>query len=451
MRAYVVKCARNIPNVEVFFYNLDEEAEEKAGGRVIVLRRKGSKKYADKCITLQAHMDMVCYPNNDIISTEKILNVFEYDEPGFKWMKAGENPGSIKDFSKGTTLGADDGIGVATALALLGDEDISDYPIECLFTVQEETDMGGAKEFSKDLLLGRTYINLDAEDATTILYGSAGGCSATFKGDIERSACMPDGFIPVSVSISKLLGGHSGININKGRLNAIKAMTSALIRLNCRLTNMDVKGEGISSYDLRLISMKRDEDAKMNSIPSSVSAIVAVHQDKYGSFVVDFRSYCGKLKDLYMPEESGMEFSADQYETSKMEPLTDKSTDNLLCLLQRIPHGVISMIPRRPNLVETSTNLAKIEMDKNSVIIGSSNRSSSDKSMEDLTLTQTAIVRSFDFDVTIDDRYPSWQPNEYSALLKTAKDVYDANYGVESKATVIHAGLECSYIVEVRV
>jgi dipeptidase D len=442
VRNYVAECAGKIDTVQMTFY--EPEAED-PGKRVIVLRRPGSGKYSvSNYVTLQAHMDMVCYPNNDIFP----LQVFGYDIEGEKWIKAGDEK-SISDPEKGSTLGADDGIGVATALTLLEDENLKDYPLECLFTVEEETTMGGVKGFDKDLLLGRKYINLDAEDAPIIIYGSAGGCDVRYEGTVERSD-IEDEFVALNVSVTGLRGGHSGININKGRLNAIKALTEVLIRLNERITNLDVTEEDIASYDLRLVSMKRDEEAKMNSIPSSASAIIVIPQDKKESFVNDFIAYCSALKAFYQPEENKFSWQVCWPGGVLENPLSKLSTDELLCLLQQIPHGIIRMIQEKENvkLVETSTNLAGIVIGEDKVVIQASNRSSNDASMLALKNIQRSVGDCLNYNVTHSDGYPSWQPNESSDLLAKAKDVYCSIYGDECDANVIHAGLECTYIVQ---
>lgn len=442
VRTYVAECAGKIDNVQTIFY--EREAED-PGKRIIVLRRPGSGKYSEaNYVTLQAHMDMVCHPNNDIFP----LQVFGYDIGGEKWIKAGDEE-SISDPEKGSTLGADDGIGVAAALALLEDENLKDYPLECLFTVEEETTMGGVKGFDKDLLLGRKYINLDAEDTSIIYYGCAGGCTVRYEGTVERSD-MEDESVALKVSITGLCGGHSGLNINNGRLNAIKALTEILIRLNERITNLDDAEEDTASYDLRLVSMERDEDIKMNTIPSSASAVVVVPQDKKESFVSNFIVYCSALKALYQPVENKFSWQVCWPGGGLEKPLSKLSTDELLCLLQQIPHGVIRMIKKKENVkaVETSTNLAGIVMGEEEVVIQASNRSSNDASMVALKNIQRSVGDCFNYYVTHSGDYPSWQPNESSDLLAEAKDVYSSIYGDDCDATVIHAGLECTYIVQ---
>jgi len=440
VREYVIGCAKE-NQVEVAFYEPDATAP---GKRVIVLRRHGSGEHACKApVILQAHMDMVCYPNESIFP----LKVFKYkDEQGVKWIKAGKNPESIEYPDKGTTLGADDGIGVATALAILEDESLKDYPIECLFTVQEETNMGGAEKFCKNLLTGRKYINLDAEDERTIIYGSAGGCETEYKGTI----CLrePCGYAVRTVSISGLSGGHSGIEINVGRLNAIKVLTEALIRLNGRITNLEhVTGCGIHSYDFLLFSISRDEEVKANSIPSKAKATIALRKKDVENFEKDFNAFCEALKKQYQPVEKNFKWNVCPGSIGTLS-MNKKSTDDLLCILQQIPHGVIKMIPVSPNLVETSTNLYAVNVNGDKVTIQSSNRSSCDESLANLCNEQKNIGERFNFEVPpVTDKYPAWQPNESSGLLAKARKVYKKVYEGDFEATVIHAGLECGWVV----
>ncbi len=447
VREYVIHCAEKIEGVEVICYEPDAKDP---GKRAIVLRRKGSENHVSApYVTLQAHMDMVCSPHKDIFP----LNVFGYaDKEGVKWIKAGDEE-SISYPEKGTTLGADDGIGLATILALLEDKKLKDYPIECLFTVQEEAEMVGAAGFDKNLLEGRTYINLDAENAKIIIYGSAGGCRTQYTGNATLSP-IPSDFITLKLSISGLLGGHSGVNINTGRLNPIKILTEALIRLNNRLTKLDIVGKGIKSYDLHLISMKRDEEPNLYKIPSCVSAIIAISGNNEVEFESDFKAYCEALRVQYNLEES--EFVCNVQKVNSIQnSLDEASTDALLCLLRQIPNGIIRMIPTIPNLVETSSNLANITIKpkedsfvEGNVIINISNRSSDFDSMKALIQIQRTIGELYKYTVEMSDPFPSWRPNDNSALLDKAKGVYKEIYGDDFKATVIHAGLECSYIVQ---
>lgn len=448
VREYVVESARRMEGVKVIFYEPDAKDP---GKRVIVLRRNGSGNYTNApYITLQAHLDMVCSPNKDIFP----LHVFGYlDKEGVKWIKAGDEE-SIFYPEKGTTLGADAGIGVATILALLEDKKLKDYPIECLFTVQEETDMRGAADFDKNLLKGRKYIDFEAGREEVIIYGSAGGCSVQYEGNVELSS-IPCDFIVLELSISGLRGGHSGANINSGRLNCIKVLNEILIRLNNRLTKLDIEGEGIKSYDLRLISFQRDEDSILNKIPSCASAIIAIPNNIKVEFIGDFKLYCDALKLQSLPEEN-LDYGVKEVtEELMLMSLDEASTDALLCLLRQVPNGVIRMMSTIPNLVETSSNLANISINSRegrsvngNVVIKALNRSSDSDSMNTLIQIQKMIGELYKYTVKTCDAYPPWKPNNTSALLKKARSVYKEIYGNESKETIVHAGFECSYVVQ---
>lgn len=438
VRQYVVDTAQNIASV--VFYEADTADP---GERVIVLQRAGSGAYIDQpYVTLQAHLDMVCYPDDDIFP----LDVFSYDDDGVTWIKAGDR-GSVGNPNEGTTLGADDGIGVATILAILEDEELREYPIECLFTVQEESDMGGAQGFDPTLLQGRTYINLDAEDENIIIYGSAGGCDVHYENSsLTRDDGSLAGHTMLQVSISGLAGGHSGININNGRLNAIKVLTSTLMRLNQRVTNTGATRD-IGAYDIRLVDMSRNETARMNSIPSSAVATIAIPQSTISDFQKDFETLCDAIRSSYQPVEKN--FGSNVEETSTEEHALDPaSTDAVLCLLHQIPHGVVKMIPTAPDIVETSTNLANVVLNGTDLTVTCSNRSSEQSTLKSLKSLQLETGRCFDCTVRFDNDYPAWQPNDDSKVLAMARNVYEEQYGKDFNATVIHAGLECGYVVQ---
>jgi dipeptidase D len=430
VRAYVVAEARKLSGVSVAFY---EEKATEPGERVIVLSRPGAARYAaanKPPVILQAHMDMVYNPVDMAFPLNVVVDGARADGV---WIRAREKG------DRNSTLGADDGIGVATALAILADPDLKDYPLECLFTVQEETDMGGAQNCDLSHLSGATLLNLDAEDLKVIIYGSAGGSESTFSMKAKRSTeTAPYAFI--KVSIFGLRGGHSGVDINKGRANAIKLLSQALVRLNKRIYKLGVDAP-IRSYDLCLCDLKRGDVIKANAIPTKAEAVVAVAPEHLKSFILDFKDLCGTLKEQAQPVESGFSFEAVECELST--PLDRGSTDAVLCAIAQISTGVIAMKPELPGIVETSSNFFEVEIKDCDVTLGVSNRSSRDAALDALEAAQSAIAHIFDFTVkTGINRYPSWQPNEDSSVLNVAKRVYQRRYG-QSDPTVIHAGLEC--------
>jgi dipeptidase D len=430
VRKYVVEEAQQIPGVKVAFYQPDAT---EPGDRVIVLSRLGSGQYANKKpVILQAHMDMVFNP----VDMEFPLNVIkDTSHTDGTWIKA-------KDKRQiNCTLGADDGIGVATALAILKDDSLKDIPMECLFTVQEETDMGGAQNCKLKYLTGEILLNLDAEDLKTIIYGSAGGAETRYSKTLSRMN-MPSGFQSIKVAAIGMRGGHSGVDINKGRMNAIKALAQALERLNKRINNLDVPGS-IASYDMYLVDVKRTDIIKANAIPASAEAIVVVPNEQAESFINDINIYGKALGEQNLPVEGGFKLSAASVQNAA-QPLDSKSTDAVLCILAEIPAGVIAMMPAVPDVVETSSNLYDIAIAGDKVTIQSSNRSSSDRALAALNTIQTSIGAVFNFDViTGIDSYPSWQPDENSPILNIARTVYSSYYRDNVKTTVIHAGLEC--------
>lgn len=449
LRQFVVEQAEalGITGKNIFY---DEKATE-PGKRVIALHRPGKGKYKDKApVIMQAHMDMVYNPADMDFPLQVIVDPSKEK----RWLKAKDKSGD------NSTLGADDGIGVATALAILKDKDLEEYPLECLFTVQEETGMQGAKEcdLTKMPLKGDKLLNLDSEMLDIIIYGSAGGCGTTYKGEIMHrdSPGCDDKYVTRKLSISGLHGGHSGVDINKGRLNAIKVLTQILIRLNKRITNIEPaddnngdqktdQEEFIGSYDFLINNMKRTDVHKDNAIPAAAEALIALPKEQAAGFEKNFNTYCEALKELYKSEEPGFTY---KIEDENCRPLDEKSTDALLCILNLIPHGVIKMIPDIPNLVETSTNLYDVIMKEGSVTIGSSNRSSDDPSLQALNKIQKNIGDCFNYEVETGlDSYPSWPPNPKSALLAKAEEVYKKVFG-QYEATSIHAGLECGVLVE---
>jgi dipeptidase D len=437
VREYVIQQAESIDNVEIVFYN--KEATD-PGQRVIILRRPGSGNYANQApVIIQGHLDMVYNPEEMVFPLNLIIDS-NFDDDG-KWIKARDQKGND------CTLGADNGIGVATALALLADEQLKDFPIECLFTLQEETDMSGAQQCDVSYMKGKYLLNLDSESLNLITFGSAGGNSTAYKGSLNRCN-LPEGYTTLKVEISNLQGGHSGLEINKGRLNAIKSLTEALIRMNHRMCNIEASGYGIDTYDFLLFDIYRNDVNKSNAIPAGAEAIVAVPNEKAHKFQVDFNAYCKALKIQNTPEEEQLAYKVSNCDITG-QLLDASTTDALLGMIQQIPTGTIKMIPGVPDVVETSSNLYGVEIKGNSVTLFTSNRSSSHTSLQALNDIQAAICRCFNFQVETGlESYPSWQPDTNSQLLYKTKTIYNEMFNGDYEATVIHAGLECGVLVE---
>lgn len=415
------------------------------GERVIYVYRHGTST-ANKPIVLQAHLDMV------VVTSPAVPNPFPLqpilDAQG--WLTAHAN-GSTPENTILSTLGADDGIGVATALALLQDADLKGYPIECLFTVQEETDMGGAKYFDTDLLQGRQYINLDDERSGTITCGSAGGLKTTYSGAVKREKMAPERSI-VKIVLGGLRGGHSGVDIAKGRPSAIALLVDGLCRMNARLNES-------ASYDYRLISFRRTDVVKSNAIPTEATAILAVRASDVAPLKSSFESWFSALEILYGPTEPKMKMTFTSSAASNEEPLTASTTDNLLSFLRLEPQGVIANIPDiTPAVVETSSNLYDVILDGSStaVTVEASTRTSNPTLlgtqqahlMTPLAVMLTGLGEAYGLTVeTGGSWYPAWPPNKSSALLARASAIWEDRYKEDFEMSVIHAGLECGWIV----
>lgn len=418
------------------------------GKRVIHAFRPGTQ--ARNPIVLQAHMDMV------VVTDPKDVDPFPLQpySDEFGWLKA-KGSGSPEVRS---TLGADDGLGIATALALLQEEDLKDYPIECLFTVQEETDMGGAERFDIGMLQGRTYINLDDERAGTITYGSAGGFKTTYDGAVRREPMSPAPSF-VQIVLGGLRGGHSGVDIAKGRPSALKLLVEGLCRMNKRLNDFTLPaGAPPESYDYRLVSLARTDVIKSNAIPTEATAVLAVMDADVDPLMKSFDLWFSALQILYGAGEPNLKIELTQVEDVQTDiPLTADATDNLLCFLRLVPQGVMGMIPGYdPAVVETSSNWYDLKLGSATMTAETSTRTSNpdllgsveehgetplNKMFMSLGETCKLTVRT-----AVDDWYPAWPPNKDSHLLAMAEDVYRSVY-VDPQTSVIHAGLECGWIV----
>ncbi len=299
--------------------------------------------------------------------------------------------------------------------------------------------MGGAKDLNPEWLKGRKFINLDSEDLFVITYGSAGGMNSTFE-YIPTSQDKGDYAVAVGLEISGLTGGHSGININEGRANAIKLMADALFKLKMAY-----------QYDFHIIAF--ESGVKTNAIPNKVAAGIAVADDvTAGKLVNDFNFLCEAFKNLHKQTDPNFKYVSGISKLAFKRIFTEASTSDLIGILIDIPNGIINMINQRPGIVDTSSNLAIVNASHEKVKINCSHRSASDKSLDAIARMHASISEIFNIELgfTQGDRYPSWQPDKNSELLKLAEDVYKDKkaYGDKAKSDIIHAGLECSWLIE---
>ncbi|MDR1553669.1 MAG: aminoacyl-histidine dipeptidase [Prevotellaceae bacterium] len=369
----------------------------------------------EKCtgIILQAHIDMVPQKNNDKIHDFNNDPIEAYADG--EWVKA-----------NGTTLGADNGIGVAAAMAVLESQTAEHGPLEVLITIDEETGMTGAKNLSPTVLKGEILINLDSEDEGELYVSCAGGLDGTFTFNYEREE-MPEGFIPVKLSVTKFKGGHSGLDIHLNRANANKVM----FRLLKILAN---------KTDARLASI---EGGNMrNAIPREAVAVVAIEKNKeqeLNKIVDELREI---IKAEYWAEENDFEIFVEQ--TDKPEEIIDKKTQTaLIDAIYGCPNRVICMSDSMHGLVETSTNLAIVKSESGKIQVKCLMRSSVDTAKLDLAEAMESVFRQAGAEVEFSGGYSGWKPNMNSPILGVMRETYKELYNRTPEVKAIHAGLEC--------
>ena len=388
-------------------------------GNVLITKPATPGYENEKTIILQAHMDMVCEKNSDVehnFDTDPIQVIVDNG-----WVKA-----------KGTTLGADNGIGMALMLAVLSSDNLKHPALECLFTTDEETGLTGAFALDNNLLKGEILINLDSEDDGEIFVGCAGGIDTTATLKVKTKD-TPRHFFAFSVTVKGLMGGHSGDDIDKRRGNANKM-------LNRILWNMH--------KDLDLHLVKIDGGNLRNAIPREASAVACVpfvHKEKVR---VIFNEVAAELEDENAAIETNMRIELHSEEIPE-RTMTRRSTTKILNALYACPHGIKAMSADMPGLVETSTNLASVKMpDDKKLVITTSQRSSVESAKYDIAHQVESVLKLAGCSVTHGDGYPGWKPNLNSQILRVAEKSYEKLFAVQPKVKAIHAGLECGLFLK---
>ncbi len=394
------------------------ETKKDSVGNVILIKPACKGKENVKTVVLQSHIDMVCEKNSSTVhdfDKDPIIPVIDGE-----WVKA-----------KGTTLGADDGIGIAAQLALLEATDISHGPLECLFTVDEETGLTGAFALAPDFVKGRILLNLDSEDEGQLFIGCAGGkdTSISFTYNKENT---PENVNAYKVSVTGLKGGHSGDDINKGLGNAVKI-------LNRFLWNAADK------YKMRIA--KFDGGNLRNALAREAFANIIIPENFKSNFIDYASLFNNIIKDELKITEPDFKFVVESFEKPLF--LLDSATQfNLLNSLYACPHGVIAMTADMPGLVETSTNLASVKTLDDEIIVQTSQRSSVESSKDDVAAMVASVFKMAGAKVTHGEGYPGWKPDVNSPLLQVVKNTYIRLFKNEPKVLAIHAGLECGVIGE---
>ncbi len=392
------------------------EAERDQIGNVVIRKAATAGYEGVPTVILQSHMDMVCEKNSDTVHDFMTEPIRTKIEDG--WVKA-----------EGTTLGADCGIGMAAALAVLIDPTVEHGALEALFTVDEETGLTGAFNLGEGMLTGKYLINLDSEDEGEIFIGCAGGVDTLGYFDYQTEK-LPAGYEYYRIGVSGLKGGHSGDDIDKGLGNANKILAHFLYdaeRFGIRLGMFD-------GGNLR------------NAIPREAYAVVAVPEHTALIFETSLANYVSAVKALYAATEPNLKITLAQ---AAEQPVIDEdSQSSLLAAIVGLPNGVLAMSQTMKGLVETSTNTASVKFVDGKVVVTTSQRSSVEIAKKNAMHSVEAVLTLSGATVEHSDGYPGWTPNPNSSLLSWSIDSYKSLFGAEPKVRAIHAGLECGLFLE---
>ncbi len=380
-------------------------------GNVLICKKAAPGKEEVPALVLQAHQDMVCEKNAGFDFDFKTQPIPYVIEDG--WMIAKE-----------TTLGADDGIGIAACLALL-DSDLPCGPLECLFTISEETGMDGAFALEEGFFDGKTLINLDSEDEGQMFVGCAGGIDTTATFSFNREP-LRKGYKSLKIRVSGGLGGHSGDDINKGRANALRELVRFLF------TELQ--------YDYQLLSIGGGN--KPNAICREAEAIIAVPSDEAEEMVADVKAFSELLTAEYAITDPGLRASCEPCK-AEGQAIEEGDAANLIATLLACPHGVEKMSADIPGLVQTSTNLAAVRIEGDELKVITNQRSSVVSELHALAERVEAAFFLGSFDVEHHGEYPGWKPNLKSHILEVTVASYKKLFGHEPEVKAIHAGLEC--------
>ncbi|MFA3782932.1 aminoacyl-histidine dipeptidase [Melioribacteraceae bacterium 4301-Me] len=383
----------------------------------VVIKIPASKGYENKpTVVLQAHVDMVCEKNkgtNHDFENEQLKLIREGE-----WIKA-----------DGTTLGADNGIGVAAALSIATDNSLEHGPIELLFTVDEETGLTGANNLKPNFIDGKMLLNLDSEEDGVFYVGCAGGVDTVGTYKIEFEDPYKD-FIPYEILLTGLKGGHSGLNIADGRANAIKLMARFLSEIN--------------GFQFQIASFTGG--SKRNAIPRESEVVILIEPKSETLLKEDAKKFVQEALYEYEVNDSLLAIKIEKRNENVGKVFSKGFFEKILNVLLALPHGVISMSPHIKGLVETSTNLATITIENDLLKIGTSQRSSIESAKEAVCRSVKAVFELSGAQIEVGDGYPGWKPNMDSKVLRLAKEVYRQKFNKEAEIKAIHAGLECGIL-----
>lgn len=395
------------------------KARQDRAGNISVKKQASPGRESVPSLALQGHLDMVCEKNTG--------KTHDFMKDPIELVRSGNDLRA-----NGTTLGADNGIAVATNLAIMEDRSLVHGPLEFLFTIDEETGLTGASTLGRDMIESRTMLNLDSEDEGVIFVGCSGGRDtlATWKAAPERP---PAGSAAARLAVRGLRGGHSGLEIDKGRGNAIKILNRVAMAL--------------SEFGARLSSMEGGN--KRNAIPRECEAVIFLPKKLLPAAV----SAVAREQDLIRAEfervDKDLSITLTEIPAPRGAGVWGKALQQRVCrTIAGLPHGVVKMSADIPGLVETSTNVAVVSSTRKGVELATSQRSSAASELDEMVQCVSSIMQLGGAALKSTDGYPGWKPNLDSPVLRLVKSTYKTLYGKEPAVTAIHAGLECGIIGE---
>jgi dipeptidase D len=395
------------------------EAKQDKFMNVVVRKPASAGRESAPRVCLQGHLDMVCEKNKDV--------VHDFEKDAIELVRQGNML-----MAAGTTLGADNGIAVATSLAIMEDRSLEHGPLEFLFTVDEETGLTGAANLKAGFLESKTLLNLDSEEEGALYVGCSGGrdTTGTWKVHFMRA---PAGAAAMRLTVKGLLGGHSGLEIDKGRGNSVKTMARVLWALH--------------EIGARVASVEGGN--KRNAIPREAEAVVFVPKDKVRKAIAIAKSFDQSIRAELATVEPDLAITLERAnDVDSREVIKKDEQARILQTLLALPHGVTKMSADIPGLVETSTNVAVLTTGKNKVELETSQRSSVASEIEEIVQTVATIFELGGARVVQDSGYPGWKPDMASPVLKVARATYKEMAGKDPEVKAVHAGLECGIIGE---
>ncbi|HUT00002.1 MAG TPA: aminoacyl-histidine dipeptidase [Candidatus Thermoplasmatota archaeon] len=418
----IPRCSKHEEKIRDYIVNFAKKQGLKikvdAVGNIVIVKPATPGLQNKPTIILQGHMDMVCEKNSDV--------TFDFSKDPIQLKINGDLL-----TANGTTLGADNGIGLAISLAILEDNTIRHGAIESLYTVDEETGLTGAFAMKSDMLTGKIMLNLDSEDFGVLTVGCAGGGDSIIELPLKVQP-VTSGFDHLLIKVSGLRGGHSGVDIHEQRGNAIKLLARLLWKTS-------------QSIHFSIVDIKGGD--KHNAIPREAYAKLSVDKKDKTAFLTAIKVEEKDIHEEIKPIDPNFKVDVTSSDSAKTA-LDLTSQAKLLNLLHGLPHGVHLMNYDIKTLVDTSTNLATVSLKENKATIGMSSRSPMKSELQDMRNRIKAIALLSGANVTEGSSYPGWKPDLQSKILALSKKIFKEMFKAEPKIEAIHAGLECGIIGE---